>query len=86
MNPPKGNRIGFSSQVQMRLNVNGFSLPIAQLGPDFLILREPIDHEPCVARISLSVDGDVSHRSVRLHEGIRRNEVRTPISTDLETN
>jgi len=86
MNTPKVKRIGFSSQVQMRLNVNGFSLPIAQLGPDFLILRDPIDHEPCAARISLSVDGDESHRNVRLHEGIRRNEARTPISSDLGTN
>ena len=57
----------------MTLLLNGHAIPIAQMGPDFLILDEPIDHPPCVADVVLSVDGKEKRWTVRLPEGIHRD-------------
>lgn len=62
----------------MTLLLNGDTIPIAQMGPDFLILDEPVDHPPCVADVVLSVDGKEERWSVRLPEGIQRNRRRVP--------
>jgi hypothetical protein len=62
----------------MTLFLNGDAMPIAQMGPDFLILDNPIEHAPCVAEVVLSVDGNESRWSVRLPEGIRPNQKRVP--------
>ena len=42
---------GYSAQVKMRLLVNGDVLSVAQMGPDFLLVDEPIDH-PALQRQS----------------------------------
>ena len=47
----------------MSLLVNGDSLPVAQLGPDFLLLGVVADHPPCDAVVKLRVD-DVERQSV----------------------
>ena len=44
----------------MSLSVNGDVLPISHLGPDFLILRNPIEHAPANGEVFLSIDGDES--------------------------
>jgi len=54
----------------MRLLVNGASLRIAQMGPDFLLLDQPIDHPPGEATIVFSVDGNERSWPVRLPEGL----------------
>ena len=41
----------------MRLFVNGHVLNIAQIGPSFLMLDQPIEHPPVEAEIPMSVDG-----------------------------
>jgi hypothetical protein len=64
----------------MALHLNGHVLPIAQLGPDFLILTNPVDHSPTEAQIAMSIDGHESRWSVRLHEGISTAQRRTRIS------
>jgi len=61
---------GRSTHVEMRLLINGSSLPIAQMGPDFLLLDKPIDHPPGEATIVLSVDADERRWQVRLPEGL----------------
>jgi len=61
---------GRSTHVEMRLLINGASLSIAQMGPDFLLLDKPIDHPPSEATIALSVDGNERRWPVRLPEGI----------------
>jgi hypothetical protein len=63
----------------MQLNVNGHVLRIGQLGPDFLILRDAIDHPPADASILLSIDGDESHWTVHLPDGIQANKPETRI-------
>jgi len=62
----------------MTLFLNGHSMPIAQMGPDFLMLDQPTDHPPCIAEVLLSVDGHESRWKVRLAEGIRLSQKRVP--------
>ena len=60
----------YSADVRMELRLNGRVLPIAQLGPDFLILATPIDHPPAHAEIAMSIDGHERCWPVRLVDGI----------------
>ena len=46
----------YSAQVEMRLIVNGASLSITHMGPDFLIIESPGEHPPGEATIVLRVD------------------------------
>ena len=50
-----------SSVVKMQLLVDAISIPIAQMGPDFVLLREPISLRPGQATLVLRVD----HREKR---------------------
>jgi len=43
---------GCSADVRMELSVNGHVLSIGQLGPEFLILRNPADHPPSEAEVA----------------------------------
>lgn len=62
---------GHSADVSMRLLVNGASLPIAQMGPDFLLLDAAGSaHPPGDASILLRVDASERRWEVRLPEGI----------------
>ena len=42
-----------SADVAIHLLINGNALPVAQLGPDFLLLRGVADHPPCDAVVKL---------------------------------
>ena len=65
----------------MQLVVDGKSLPIAQMGPDFLFLDKIIDHPPGEATIVFSVEGHDERRwQVRLPEGISADSQRVVIS------
>jgi len=64
----------------MELRVNGDVLPIAQLAPDFLILKNPIDHPPTDAEIHMSIDGQERRWLVQLRDGISTSEPQTSIS------
>lgn len=61
----------------MQLSVNGHLLSIAQLGPDFVFLDDPIDHPPAEAEIAMSIDGREKRWKVRLPEGIAADRVVT---------
>jgi hypothetical protein len=47
---------GHSADVRISLMFGGHSIPVAQLGPDFLLLDAPADHPPGPASILLRVD------------------------------
>ena len=49
---------------------SGHSIPVAQLGPDFLLLDAPADHPPGPASILLRVDQSEQRWDVRLPNGI----------------
>jgi hypothetical protein len=61
---------GYSADVRMHLTVDGEIYPIAQLGPDFIILATPVDHPPARGEITFSVDGRVRRWPVLLPNGI----------------
>jgi hypothetical protein len=61
---------GHSAQVKMRLLLNGSSIPIAQMGPDFLILQSATEHPPTDATVELCVDANERRWKVRLPHGI----------------
>ena len=54
----------------MRLLVNGLSLPVTQLGPDFLLLESPASHPPAEASLVMQVDQTESRWRVMLPAGI----------------
>ena len=65
----------------MQLLVNGSSLPIAQMGPDFLLLDKPADHPPCEATILFAVDDCERRWRVRLPDGLAVDSERVTIAT-----
>jgi hypothetical protein len=61
---------GHSAQVKMRLLLNGDSIPIAQMGPDFLILESATEHPPDDAILELRIDASERRWRVRLPHGM----------------
>ena len=59
-----------SAEVQITLAVNGTTLPVAQLGPDFVTLENPPAVPPQNAEITLTIDGQQRRRQVHLLDGI----------------
>lgn len=66
----------------MRLLVNGLSLAVAQLGPDFVLLDAPTNHPPADARMVLQVDQSERTWNVRLPNGISAVSKRVAIAAD----
>jgi hypothetical protein len=64
----------------MHLSVDGQVLSIGHLGPDYVVLDDPIDHPPADAHVSLSVDGNERRWRVRLVDGLSASQARTRIS------
>jgi hypothetical protein len=64
----------------MRLLVNGSLLPIAQMGPDFLLMDKTIDHPACEATILFSVDDSERSWAVRLTAGMTEGQERVAIA------
>jgi hypothetical protein len=67
----------YSADVRMQLCVNGHVFKIGQLGPDFIILDNPIDHPPADAEIAMSIDGRQRRWSVHLPEGVSAGQLKT---------
>jgi hypothetical protein len=70
----------YSARVRMELHLNGSVLNISHLGPDYLILSQPVDHPPAQAEIVMSIDGKQSRWEVGLPAGVSAGSVRTSIS------
>jgi hypothetical protein len=80
-NPPvDSQRSSHSADLKMELRIKDLVLIIAQLGPDFLELRNPINHPPTEADIWMSIDGHERSWLVLLHEGISQAQRKTRIS------
>jgi len=64
----------------MFLIVNGSSISITQMGPDFLFVESGDDHPPGDATIVLQVDGGERRWQVRLPNGVSRNSKRVALA------
>jgi hypothetical protein len=71
---------GHSAQVTMRLIVNGFSIPVTQMGRDFLLVDSPVNHPPTDASVVLQVDESERRWDVHLPEGISAASKRVAIA------
>ena len=80
INLQSSNYSGHSADVRISLLFNGNSLPVAQLGPGFLLLDTPSDHPPCDASIVLRVDQSERRWTVSLPNGISAYSKRVVIS------
>jgi hypothetical protein len=64
----------------MHLALDGKTLSVGQLGPDFLLLDEPFDSPPATATLFFSVDGKGRDREVYLPDGISAGSPRVKIA------
>ncbi len=69
-----------SAKVEMQLIVNGESISITHMGPDFVLIDSPADHPPCEAAVYLRVDDSESQWKVRLPQGISKNSKRVALA------
>ena len=74
---------GHSDDVRISLLFCGHSIPVAQLGPGFLLLDAPADHPPGPASILLRVDQRERRWNVRLPNGISAASKRVAITACL---
>jgi hypothetical protein len=70
---------GHSADVRIDLCVNGHILSVAQLGPGYVILKEPCEHPPARGEIALAVDGQERRWHVQLADGITAGKSKTRI-------
>ncbi len=61
---------GHSAEVRIDLILNGRTLSVGQLGPDFLVLDQPAEQPAGTADILMRVDGREQRWTVRLPEGL----------------
>lgn len=67
----------------MALRLGGQTVPVAQMGPDFLILQEPFSSPARSGIVTLTVDGISEEIPVHLPAGISPESNRVAI-TELE--
>ena len=56
--------------MRMHLLLRGQTIPVAQMGPDFLLVDSPTDHAPGDAQLVLRVDQSERQWTVRLPNGV----------------
>lgn len=68
----------------MVLRLGGLAVPVAQMGPDFLILKEAFSSSAQTGVVTLTVDGVSEEIPVRLPSGITPDSKRVEIA-EVET-
>lgn len=72
--------LGYSADVRLFLIVNGRTIKLGQLGPDFIVLSDPQELPAGEAEITMSVDGRESRWPVLLIHGANPNTPLTRIA------
>lgn len=75
-------KLGHSSTVRMQLRVNGSTLSVREVGPDFIVLANSIDHPPTDAELIISIDGQEDRRILTLVDGLRRDRTEIVFGRD----
>ena len=65
----------------MQLIINGESISITHMGPDFLLVESPTEHPPGEVTIVLQVDQSERRWNVHLPEGVSATSKRVVIIT-----
>ena len=69
-----------SAIVRLWLDADGVKIPLAQVGPDFVITEGPANFPAITcAEVVVEVDGDEKRRRVQLPEGVRHQDLMTRI-------
>jgi hypothetical protein len=68
-----------SAVVRMTLETAGQSIRVAQMGPDFLILKESVELPPCSGIVTLEVDDSIQTFEVNFPNGISHGKKRVEI-------
>lgn len=59
----------YSADVRIHLIIDDTAYPLAKIGPDVAVLRQPADLPQCEGLIELQIDGKISRWGVRLPHG-----------------
>jgi len=70
---------GHSAQVKIRLLLKGGTIPVAQLGRDFLLLSQAFDHPPASGILVLQVDQSERRWDVHLPQGVAASSNRVAV-------
>jgi len=82
---PLSSQGGHSAQVNMQLLVNGFALPVSQMGPDFVLVNTPVNHAPAAATVVMQVDESERRWNVQLPKGISAENKRVQIAAVMQS-
>jgi hypothetical protein len=80
MSVPNLENPSYSTDARMRLCVNGRVFLIGQLGPDFIMLDDPVDQPPAEGAIAVSIDGRERRWPVHLPDGVAAAKPETRIT------
>ena len=69
-----------SAVVKMRLIIDGTSIAIKQMGPDYLFVASESDYPPGEATIVLQIDDSRREWRVRLPEGVSKHSERVALA------
>jgi hypothetical protein len=73
----------YSARVNMLLIVNGASISVTHMGPDFLFIEPAVTHPPGDATLVLQVDQSERRWAVHLPDGISAASKRVAIATSM---
>jgi hypothetical protein len=77
------NQGAYSARVGMKLIVNGLSISVTHMGPDFLLIEPGDAHPPGNASLVLQVDQSERRWDVHLPEGISAASKRVAIAVNV---
>jgi hypothetical protein len=75
-----GSHGGHSADVRIHLILKTHIIPVAQLGPDFLLLDAPANHPPGHASVFMRVDQSERRWNIFLPNGISADSKRVAIA------
>jgi hypothetical protein len=73
----------YSAHVEMKLIVNGSSISVTHMGPDFLLIAPGDAHPPGSATLVLQVDESERRWNVHLPDGISAASDRVAIAASV---